>query len=256
MNPIKKVLGCFRKADNDYHMIEDGDRIAVGVSGGKDSSCLIHCLHLYKMFSKKNFDVIGIYVDLGFGQQHMDEVIEYFRPYDIPIYVVETQIYDILKLHLDKEDRIECSLCAKLRKGALVNAAKAHGCNKIALGHHSDDAVETLFMNMINGGRLATFKPKMLLERSGVTMIRPLVYAYEHDISRMADKLEMPVSKNACPNSGHTERQAMKDMLNSLYKDYPSSKNNFQLMLRNNEQVDIFKPENDDEEDIQERIMP
>ena len=87
-------------------------------------------------------------------------------------------------------------------------------------------------------------------------MIRPLVYAYEHDISRMADKLKMPVSKNACPNSGHTERQAMKDMLNKLYKDYPSSKNNFQLMLRNNEQVDIFKPENDDEEDIQERIMP
>jgi tRNA(Ile)-lysidine synthase TilS/MesJ len=229
-------------------MIEDGDRIAVGVSGGKDSSCLIHCLHLYKMFSKKNFEVIGIYVDLGFGQQNMDKVTEFFKPYDIPIYTVETQIYDILKLHLDKENRIECSLCAKLRKGALVNAAKAHNCNKIALGHHSDDAVETLFMNMINGGRLSTFKPKMLLERSGVTLIRPLVYAYEIDINRMANSLNIPVSKNTCPNSGHTERQAMKDMLTKLYKDYPASKNNFQLMLRNYEKVDIFHPAEKDEE--------
>ena len=242
MNPVKKVLGCFRKADNDYEMIENGDKIAVGVSGGKDSSVLIHCLHLYKMFSHKEFEVIGIYVDLGFGQEHIEKVVDYFKPYDVPIYIVKTQIYDILKLHLDKNDNIECSLCSKLRKGALVNAAKEYGCNKLALGHHSDDAVETLFMNMINGGRVATFKPKMLLERSGVTLIRPLVYAYENDISRMTTQLNIPVSKNVCPNNGHTERQAMKNMLKQLYKDYPSCKNNFQLMLRNQEQIDLFKP--------------
>ena len=242
MKAVKKVLGCVRKADQDYAMIHDGDKICVGISGGKDSSALIYSLNLYKQFSKKDFEVIGLYIDLGFGQENIETVIDYFKPLGVEIKVVPSQIYDILKLNTDKEGHIECSLCSKLRKGALINAAKELGCNKIAFGHHSDDAVETLFMNMIHGGRVATFKPNMLLERSGVWLIRPLVYAYESDITKMVKELEIPISKNSCPNAGHTERQATKDMLREIYHNYPEAKNNFQLMLRNQKQLDLFEP--------------
>ena len=242
MKPIKKVLGCLRKADNDYGMIQDGDRIAVGISGGKDSSILLYCLYLYQMFSKKKYEFMGIYIDLGFGQENIPEITEYFARLGIRIETVPSQISEILDINRDKEGRIECSLCSKLRKGALVNAAKQFGCNKVAFGHHSDDAVETLFMNMIHGGRISTFDPNMLLERSGVYLIRPLVYAYEKDIARMARELEMPISKNKCPNEGYTERTAMKFMMEDLYKKYPEARNNFQLMLRNKKQLSIFEP--------------
>ena len=248
MKPIKRVLGCVRKADQDFSLIKDNDRIAVGISGGKDSSVLLYCLYLYKMFSKKNYEFCGIYIDLGFGQENMHQIVEYFAKLGVTVHIVPSQISDILDINRSADGRIECSLCSKLRKGALVNAAKELGCNKVAFGHHSDDAVETLFLNMIHGGRIATFKPNMLLERSGVYLIRPLVYAYEKDIARMCRELEIPVSKNKCPNEGYTDRTSMKFILEDLYKKYPEARNNFQLMLRNQEQLDIFKPKKEDAE--------
>lgn len=242
MKPLKRVLGSLRKADEDYNLIEIGDSIAVGISGGKDSSVLLYCLYLYQKFSKKDFKIVGIYIDLGFGQKGMEEVQSFFNNFNIEIKTFPSQIYDILKLNTKKDGSIECSICSKLRKGALVNYAKELGCNKMAFGHHSDDAVETLFMNMIHGGRVSTFQPNMYLDRSGMILIRPLIYAYESDIARVCKELGMPISKNTCPNSGHTERQAIKDLLNQIYQNYPEAKNNFQLMLRNQEQLDLLKP--------------
>jgi len=242
MKNVKKVLGCLRKADNDYDLIHDGDKICVGISGGKDSSVLLYCLNLYKLFSKKNYEILGIYCDLGFGNEGFDQLVEYFEQLGVKILRCETQIADILRLHLDKQNRIECSLCSKLRKGAVINFAKQYGCNKIAFGHHSDDAVETLFMNMIHNGKVATFQPKIYLERSEMWFVRPLIYAYENEITKMANELQIPISKNLCGNDGNTERAHVKEILKGLYHTYPEAKDNFQLMLRNKKQVDLFNP--------------
>ncbi|MBQ6654289.1 MAG: tRNA 2-thiocytidine(32) synthetase TtcA [Erysipelotrichaceae bacterium] len=242
MKCVKKVLGCLRKADNDYDLIHDGDRIAVGVSGGKDSSVLLYCLNLYRQFSHKNYELVPIYCDMGFGNRGMEEVQEYFRRCDLEVIIHSTQIAEILRLHANDEGRISCSLCSRLRKGALINAAIEHGCNKLALAHHNDDALETLFMNMIYGGRVATFQPRAFLERSGMTQIRPLIYAYEKDIARFASSLEMPISKNLCGNDGSSERQSMKDLLHGIYHKYPKARDNFELMLRNERQFALFHP--------------
>ncbi|MBQ7223465.1 MAG: tRNA 2-thiocytidine(32) synthetase TtcA [Erysipelotrichaceae bacterium] len=242
MKPLKRVLGCLRKADNDFKLISDGDRIAVGLSGGKDSSALLYCLNLYKQFSKKQYEIVPVYIDLGFENSAMTPVLEYFEELGCPVKVVKSQILDILNLNLDNNGTIQCSLCAKLRKGALVNAAREAGCNKIALGHHGDDAVETLLLNMIHGGRIATFSPNTYLSNSGVIQLRPLIYALESDIRRMVNDLGIPVYKNTCPRDGYSQRQDMKDLLKEIYKKYPQARNNFQLMLRNIDQLELLEP--------------
>jgi len=241
MKVVKKVLGCLRKADQDYNLINDGDKICVGISGGKDSSTLLYCLHLYKMFSKKNYEIVPIYCHMGFADNNIDDLIEHFRNYDIEIIKYDTQISDILNLHKEDNGKISCSLCSRLRRGAIINAAKQYGCNKLAFGHHSDDAVETLFMNMIHGGRIATFKVDTHLERQDIHLIRPLIYVYENDIRKMANELEFPIIKSGCTNDGNSERQEMKEMLQEMYHKY-HCRDNFQLMLRNDEKVDLFHP--------------
>lgn len=248
MKSVKRVLGCLRKADNDYHLINDGDRICVGLSGGKDSSVLLYCLYLYQKFSKKQYDLMAIYCDLGFGNEGIDEIIEFFKDYDIPVYKQETDIAEILKLHKTSDDRLDCSLCAKLRKGAIINMAKQYSCNKLAFAHHHDDAAETLFMNMIHGGKIATFQPDTYLERMDIHLIRPLIYAFEKDIVKAREYLNIPVSKNLCGNDGVTERQAMKELLGSIYHKYPQARDNFELMLRNDKQLSLFKPDNKENE--------
>jgi len=246
MKTLKKVLGCLRKADNDYNLINNGDRICVGISGGKDSSILLYCLNLYKMFSKKDFEVIGVHLNLGFSEENIEPLRLFFEELNIPFYYHSSQIYDILKLHLDSDNKIQCSLCSKLRRGAIINIAKEYGCNKIAFGHHSDDAVETLFLNMIHGGRIATFQPIMFLERSETTFIRPLLYAYENDIDKLAIELNIPIMPSGCPNDKHTQRQEIKEMLHQIYHKYPGSKDNFQLMLRNQKQLLLFNPKEEE----------
>ena len=241
MSNIKKVLGCLRKADNDYNLITDGDKICVGISGGKDSSVLLYCLYLYQKFSRKKYQLIPIYCDLGFGDNNINELIEYFRQFDLEIIIYSTQIKEILELHLTEEEKYECSLCSKLKKGAIIEAAKKYGCNKLAFGHHSDDAVETLFMNMIHGGRLATFLPDMYLSRMDINLIRPLIYSYESDISKTIKDLKIPIVKSNCINDGNTERENIKNLLENIYNIY-KCRENFQLMLRNYKKVQIFKP--------------
>ena len=248
MKSVKKVLGCLRKADRDYGLINDGDRICVGVSGGKDSSVLLYCLHLYRQFSHKNFQLVPIYCDLGFGNEGMPLLQQYFERYDLHIRIHQTQIKEILQLNLTNAGKLSCSLCSRLRKGAIIRAAKEEGCNKLAFAHHNDDVLETLFMNMIHGGKVATFQPNTYLERSQVTLIRPLVYAYEKDIIRFAQQLEFPISKNLCGNDGVSERQSMKELLQSIYRQYPQARDNFELMLRNDQQFSLFHPLHEEEE--------
>ena len=242
---LHTILGDIRKADQDYHLIDDGDRIAVGVSGGKDSMVLLTALHMYSKFADRNFEVVGIHIKLGFPNMVFSEVVAFCRQQGITFYQYDSQVYEILKRNPDKEGNIKCSLCSKFKKATVIDAAKKLNCTKVAFGHHSDDAVETLLMNAIHGGKLATFLPKMYMSRTDTTFIRPLVYSYESDILSALERNQIPFVKSTCPNDGYTERQAMKDMLQEFYRSYPMAQKNFIRMLYNEDQVELWHREGD-----------
>lgn len=242
---LHKILGDIRKADQDYAMIQDGDRIGVGVSGGKDSMVLLTALHMYSKFPDKHFEVVGIHIKLGFPDMHFEEVETFCEKEGIAFHQIDSKVYEILKRNLDKNGNIRCSLCSKFKKATVNQAAKQLGCTKVAFGHHSDDAVETLLMNAIHGGKLATFLPKMHLSNDDITFIRPLIYAQESDILDAQEKNDIPFVKSTCPNDGYTERQAMKDMLQNFYERYPMAKKNFVHMLYNEEQLCLWHREGD-----------
>ncbi|MBR0461547.1 MAG: tRNA 2-thiocytidine(32) synthetase TtcA [Erysipelotrichaceae bacterium] len=240
---VKKILAQVRKADEMFGLIEDGDRIAVGVSGGKDSSLLLYCLHLYQYLAKnslnKSFELTGIHIDLNFGEDDASQLEEFFRRYDINYYKEDSKIADILELNKNN-DRIDCSLCSTLKKGSVIKAAKELGYDKVAFAHHGDDAIETLFLNMIYGGRIATFDPKMFLTNTQTAFIRPFCLCFESDIAKTCRELEIPVIKSGCPNDGYTKRQEVKELLHSIYHKYPGSKENFLLSLYNHEKVNLY----------------
>lgn len=244
---LHKILSNIRKADQDYHLIEDGDRIAVGVSGGKDSMVLLTALFMYSKFKGKNFHVVGIHIKLGFPDMNFDEVIRYCDELGIEFHMIDSHVYEILKRNPDKDGRIKCSLCSKFKKATVIDAAKQHGCSKVAFGHHSDDAVETVLLNAIYGGKLSVFMPKMYLTKTEVTFIRPLIYSYESDILEAQEINAIPFVKSTCPNDGYTQRQEMKNMLKNLYEKYPMARYNFINMLSNEEQLDLWHKERDDE---------
>jgi len=241
---IKKVLSSTRKADEMFNLIEDGDKIGVGISGGKDSSMLLYILHLYQYLASnsldKKFEIIGIHIDMNFGEDDPTELEEFFKSNDIPYYFEKSLIKDILDKNL-KNDRIQCSLCSTLKKGAVIKAAKKLGCNKVAFGHHGDDAIETMMLNIIYGGRIATFDPKMYLTTSQITFIRPFALTFENDIKKACKEINMPVISSGCPNDGYTKRQDIKDLMHSIYHQYPHSKENFLLSLYNTDKVNLYK---------------
>lgn len=241
---IKKVLATIRKADEMFNLINNGDKIAVGLSGGKDSTLLLYCLKLYKYLANnslnKDFEYIGIHIDLNFNEENNEELMKFIKENKLPYYEEKSKIKDILELN-KKNDEIQCSLCSTLKKGAVVNAAKKINCNKVAFGHHADDAIETLFLNMIYGGRINTFDPIMHLENANVDFIRPLILTYESDIKKTCKELNIPVIKSGCPNDGFTKREDIKKLLHEIYHAYPSAKENFLLSLLNDDKVNILK---------------
>lgn len=240
---IKKVLASIRKADEMFSLIEDGDKIGVGLSGGKDSSLLLYAMYLYKFLYQntyhKSFEIVGIHIDLNFGEEDFSTLLDYLKQYPIEIEVEKSKIKDILELNLHKE-KIDCSLCSTLKKGAVIKKAKELGCNKVAFAHHADDAIETLLMNIIHGGRMATFDPKMYLTNSEITFIRPFSMCFESDISKTCKELNIPIVKSGCPNDGFTQRQEMKELLHGIYRKYKGSKENFLLALYNKEQLNLY----------------
>ena len=242
---MKKILGCIRKADEDYHLIEENDKVCVGISGGKDSMVLLYALNLYKNFcariGKKHFEVIGVHVEMGFEGMDFSEADAFFASKGIQLVHYPSQIYDILKIQANEDGSLKCSLCSKFKKATVIAASKEHGCTKVAFAHHADDAIETLLMNRIYGGRIATFKPAMYLSNTEANFIRPFAYAFEQDITNALKEANIPVVKSTCPMDGYTKRQDAKEMLQTLYKHYPMAKDNFLLALHNSEQVDLWK---------------
>ena len=220
MKEMQKVLSRLRQAVDHYEMIAPGDRIAVGLSGGKDSVGLLAAMANLAKFYPNSFTVCAVTVMPGFPEQTAEDYDPFFRlcdTLDVEYRLVETQIARIV--FGERKESSPCSLCSKLRRGALVGACTELGANKLALGHHRDDVVETFMLNLMQTGKVGCFMPVTAYEDTDLKVIRPLVYTEENDIRRMITAMELPVYKNPCPADGSTERASMKDYLRSYGKD-------------------------------------
>ena len=214
MNAMKRMLSFVRRAVDDYAMIEEGDRIAVGVSGGKDSLALVATLAEMRLFYPKKYELFAITVDMGFEGADYSEIEEFCRRYGVKYKLVKT---DIAKIIFDvRRESNPCSLCAKMRRGSLHAASVELGCNKVALGHHFDDAVETFMMNLFFEGRLGCFSPVTYLSNRDITLIRPMIYTTEKDVRYFAGRTGLPVAESLCPEDKATERENMKKLLSEL----------------------------------------
>jgi len=216
---IKYILGCIRRCDQRYRLIEDGDHILVGVSGGKDSLVLLFALYRYRQFTQTRFELEAATIDLGFKPVDGDAIARYCEKLRIPYRLVRTEIGAAVREKGQEES--PCSLCARMRRGALTTLARELGCNKIALGHQREDVMETFLLSLFHEGRLHTFAPLTWLDRSDVTQIRPLVYAKEARIKALAAQLELPVQEAQCSVSDATQRRNMKELLAKMEEMQP-----------------------------------
>lgn len=219
---LQKLYSYVRRAIDDYSMVDDGDKIAVGVSGGKDSLALLYALSGLRKFYPKKFDIVALTVDLGFGTQDFTLIKDFCNELDVECKIIATQIGDIV-FHKRKESN-PCSLCAKMRKGSLNDVAKEMGCNKVAYAHHRDDMIETMLMSLIYEGRFHCFNPVTYLDRMGLTVIRPMMYVPEMDVIGFANKYSLPIAKNPCPVDGHTKREYIKNLVRQLNRENPNCK--------------------------------
>lgn len=219
---LQQVYSLVRKAIDDYNMIAQGDKIAVGISGGKDSLTLLCALQGLRRFYPLSFELCAVTVDLGFDNLNLDKIKELCNSYDVEYHIIKT---DIAKVIFDeRKESNPCSLCAKMRKGALNDAMKAIGCNKVAYAHHKDDVVETMMMSLVYEGRFHTFRPATYLDRTDITVIRPLIYMNEADVIGFVNKNNIPVVKSPCPADGHTKREYIKELVRSINKEAPGVK--------------------------------
>lgn len=219
---LQQVMSYIRRAADDYHMIDENDRIAIGISGGKDSLTLLYGMHGLKRFYPKKFDIHAVTVDLGFENLNLDKIKNICEELEIPYTIVKTDIADVI--FNQRKESNPCSLCAKMRKGALNDAIKAAGCNKVAYAHHKDDVVETMLMSLIYEGRFHTFSPVTYLDRMDLTVIRPLMYMQEADVIGFINKYDIPVVKSPCPADGYTKREYIKQLLRQLNLENPGVK--------------------------------
>ena len=219
MDTLNSFTGIVRRCVDDYGMIEEGDRILVGVSGGKDSLVLLMALHHLRTFYPVPFELEAVTIDTGFPDMDFTPVAELCEGLGIPYTCLHTDIREIV-FDIRHEDN-PCSLCSKMRRGALNNFVREHGFNKLALGHHFDDAVETFMMSLLFEGRLYCFKPVTFMSRSGVTQIRPLLYAGEKRVANLCESLQLPVVVSTCPEDKTSHRQEIKDLLAAMSAQYP-----------------------------------
>lgn len=219
---LQQVMSYTRRAIDDYHMIEDHDKIAVGISGGKDSLTLLYALAGLRRFYPHSFELHAITIDLGFPNFNLEPIMQLCEKLEVPYSIVKTDIGEIV-FETRKESN-PCSLCAKMRKGALNDEIKRLGCNKVAYAHHKDDVVETMLLSLLFEGRFHTFSPVTFLDRMELTVIRPLMYMDEADVIGFKNKYDLPVAKSPCPADGHTRREDASILLHQLEKKYPGVK--------------------------------
>ena len=242
---LQQLMSPLRRAIDDYNMIQSGDKIAVGISGGKDSLALVSGLAGLKRFYPSKFDLVAIRVDTGleFDKTEEESISEYIKGLGVEYHVIKTEIGKIV--FEERKEANPCSLCANMRRGALNGAAKDLGCNKVALGHHADDLIETFILSMFYEGRLSTFHPVTNLSRMDLTIIRPMIYLKETEVSSfMKGK---PILKNPCPADKHTKREYVKDLFKTIRKEIPFVNDNVLNALVHEERHNLFvKPTNEE----------
>ena len=236
---MQKLLSKMRQAINDFNLIENKDKIAVGLSGGKDSLTLLHLLNAYRKFSKEHFDLIAI--TLNPGKVDNSPLKSLCETLNVPFHEIQTDIMEIV-FNIKKEKN-PCSLCAKLRRGILYSSAESLGCNKVALGHHYDDAIETFMLSLCYEGRVNCFSPKTLMEKNTLTIIRPMVYIKEASIMSFSKRSNLPVIFNPCPADKKTKREEIKNLIFELDGRMPGFKKNLFGALTNSNELFIWDKE-------------
>ena len=247
---IERILSHARKAVEEYSMLEKGDKIAVGVSGGKDSLALLCALVKLKRVLGIDYEVVALTIDMGIEGMDFSPIKKLCDELEIEYHIVKTQIYEII--FEVREEKSPCSLCSRMRRGALHDACKELGCNKLALGHHYDDVVETFMLNLFFEGRIGAFRPVTYLSRKDLTMIRPLIYTPEKDIKSFAKNDELPIVKSKCPADGNTERAKMKEYLDVFEKEHRGLYHRIMGAIQRGE-VDGFHPDLIDNEEKKRR---
>ncbi len=236
---FNQVLGLLRKADERFSMIGDGDKVCVGLSGGKDSLALLQLLDTYRAFAPHKFELGAITIDMGFKDADFSAVKNYCDGKNIAYHIEKT---DIGPLIFDvRKEKNPCSLCSRMRRGALVGAAAKLGYNKIALGHHADDLIETLFLSMFYEGRLSVFSPIAHMDRRGITLIRPLILAKEKDLIPIARAL--PVCPSPCPANHATRREYVKTLIKGICRDIPFAKDRIISAITHPERNNLWPPQ-------------
>lgn len=219
---VQQLYSFARRAIDDYQMIADGDKIAVGISGGKDSLALLYALAGLRRFYPNHFELVAISVDLGYEGFDLSKIQALCDELQVEYHIVKTDIGNIVME--ERKESSPCSLCAKMRKGALNDKAKELGCNKVAYGHHMDDIIETMFLSLVYEGRFHSFSPVTYLDRMELTVIRPLMYLSEADVIGFQNKYELPVAKNPCPVDGYTRREYAKNLVRQIQQENPGAK--------------------------------
>ncbi len=212
---MKRITSCVRKAVETYDMIQEGDKVAVGISGGKDSLVLLGALANLSRYYPKKFSVVGLTLDMGYDADY-SKIKEYCNHFGVEHLVKKTNIKEVIFDYRKEEN--PCSLCAKMRRGALNDFAIENGCNRVALGHHNDDVLETFMLSLLYEGRINCFSPVTYLDRTGIYSIRPLIYVKERDIKGVVNRCNVPVLKSSCPVDGVTKRQEVKEIIKNLDK--------------------------------------
>lgn len=237
---MRKILSLIRKLCSEQNLIEEGDKIAVGLSGGKDSLLLLTALKKLQSFYDKKFDLIAVSIDLSNEQMDFSEIEKYCKKIDVPFYKKVTNVFEII-FDIRKEKN-PCSLCANMRRGLVNSFAKELGCNKVALGHHMDDLIETFIMSLFFEGRLSTFQPSTYLSRTDITVIRPMLFVSENEI--IENSKNLPIIKNTCPADKHTQREKIKQLLKLLDKNYDDSKKKIFTAITHPERFNLWKINN------------
>lgn len=220
---LQQVLSLVRQAIDDYSMIEENDSIAIGISGGKDSLTLLYAMANLRHFYPIPFTLKAVTIDVGFDNMNFDKIIELCKELDVEYYIEKTQIKEIV--FDTRNESNPCSLCSKLRKGALNEVLKRIGCNKVAYAHHKDDVVETMLLSMLYEGRFHTFSPVTYLGKADISIIRPMIYMNESDVKGFINKYDVPVVKSSCPADGHTKREYAHNLLMDINRENKGAKN-------------------------------
>jgi len=244
MKAIRIILATIRNADEKYKLFNKGDRIVVGISGGKDSLAMFYALTLYQKFPYTDFTLYPVMIDLGFPKFNPNKVKKYIKSLGYELIINDSKnVYPILKANQKNKTHIPCSICSRMKKAIMNSIAHELGANKVAFAHHIDDASETLFMNIFFAGKIATFEPKMFLTNEKITFIRPLIFSKEKDIQRLIKEENIPVMESTCPADKKTKRIYIKNLLNQLYKENPLVQKNVYTSLVNEDSVKLWKKE-------------